>query len=136
MDSRKFWNKFMGYEGGLPVEEPYKHFYITDALIFFRDHANGSWLIEAIYRNLPRRKIRERDIVLCDLTVNDGIGTLVMKDQIFRDEWTLTMKFRDVSLPIDHVPLYCQPVESDWVLMTPHESLTMIVHRATEESKR
>ena len=136
MDSRKFLNKFMGYKGGLPVEEPYKHFYITEALVFLRDHANGSWLIEAIYRNLPRRKVRERDIVVCDLTVNDGIGTLVMKDQLFGDEWTLTMKFTDVSLPIDHVPLYCQPVESDWVLMTPHESLTMIVHSATDQHKR
>lgn len=125
----------MGYEGGLPVEEPYKHFYITEALVFLRDHANGSWLIEAICRNLPRRKVRERD-TLCDLTVNDRNGTLVMKDQPFRDEWTRTMKFRDVSLPIDHVPLYCHSVESDWVLMTPHESLTMIIHRSTDQQKR
>ena len=136
MDSRKFWNKFIGYEGGLPVEEPYKHFYITEALVFLRDHANGGWLIEAIYRNLPRRKVRERDIVLCDLTVNEGIGTLVMKDQLFRDEWSLTMKFRDVSLPIDQISLYCQPVESDRVLMTPHESLTMIVHSSADKTRK
>ena len=125
IDKTKFWNRFLSFKGGLPVEEPYPQFYITAGVIYLRDHGNGGWLIDAIYNNLPKRRVADRDIVLCDLTVQEGVGTLVMDDHIISDRQRTELRFTNIEIPIDYVPLYCQPVESDWVLMTPHESMTM-----------
>lgn len=136
MDKTKFWNTLLSFEGGIPVEEPYQCFYITEGLVFLRDKGNCQWLIDAIYHNLPRVPQEKRDIVTCDLSVVDRMGTLVMRHTYkLLDAWTLTMKFEDIDLIINEIPLYCQPVENDWVLMTPHESLTMLVHKWTDDEK-
>lgn len=121
MDTDVLLAKLMSFEGLGVCRKRHKGFYTTTGVRYLANQVNCYWLIDLIYRNLPNKPQR-RDIVVCRFYFDGTMGRLVMEDYVART--SLEVSITNVSFPFAEMPLYCEPVEDDWILMLLHRSLT------------